>query len=162
MKIQTTDHRGRNKPLCADQILININGTEGILTILFFWHFIWVSFLSSNSPASRSHSRFCPYWEVPNAAFGVREDQHGNSHTKRQSATEVQTPSLYMQGNEAQEKKNVCELPKRLRQPRTTEIQEIIGQVCIFQVSSTQVSSTQVSSHSLYEPVWRNSYILSK
>lgn len=48
---------------------------------------------------------------MPNAAFAVMEDKHGNPHTQRQSATEVQTVSLYMQGNEAQEKKNVFELP---------------------------------------------------
>lgn len=68
-------------------------------------------FFPQSSPASVNHSRFCTYWEVPNAAFAVMEDKHGNPHTQRQSATEVQTVSLYMQGNEAQEKKNVFELP---------------------------------------------------
>lgn len=33
------------------------------------------------------------------------EDKQGNSHTQRQSAMEVQTVRLYMQGNEAQERK---------------------------------------------------------
>lgn len=43
--------------------------------------------------------------------FAVMETNHGNHHTERQSATEVQTVRLYMQGNEAEYKKVVYELP---------------------------------------------------